>query len=91
MAEPIAEYQVTVHAAFQMARRGIDENVLRRVLGAPEQRWTVRSGRDLLQSRLSFAGKNYLVRVFVDVDRKPAEIVTVYRASNIAKYWRRGP
>jgi hypothetical protein len=29
-----------------------------------------------------------LVRVFVDVDRKPAEVVTAYRTSRIAKYWR---
>lgn len=31
--------------------------------------------------------KYYLVRVFVDVDRDPAEIVTVYRTSRIEKYW----
>jgi len=30
--------------------------------------------------------KTYLVRVFVDVDRDPAEVVTAYRTSNIAKY-----
>jgi hypothetical protein len=30
----------------------------------------------------------YLVRVFVDVDRTPAEVVTVYRTSKMAKYWR---
>ncbi len=91
MVEPIAEYRVTPHAAFEMARRGIDENVLRRVLGAPGQRWRIRPGRDLLQSRISFEGKDYLVRVFVDVDRTPAEVVTAYRTSNIVKYWRIGP
>ena len=32
--------------------------------------------------------KMYLVRVFVDVDRNPPEVVTVYRASRISKYWR---
>ena len=31
---------------------------------------------------------NYLVRVVVDVDRNPAEVVTAYRTSKIAKYWR---
>jgi hypothetical protein len=29
----------------------------------------------------------YLVRVFVDVDRDPAEVVTAYRTSKISKYW----
>ena len=28
----------------------------------------------------------YLLRVFVDVDRTPAEVVTVYRTSKIEKY-----
>ena len=33
-------------------------------------------------------GVKYLVRVVVDVDRNPAEVVTAYRTSKIAKYWR---
>jgi len=59
-----------------------------RVLAAPEQRHAARSGRDVLQSRIAFAGKTYLLRVFVDIDRDPAEVVTVYRTSRIGKYWR---
>ena len=31
--------------------------------------------------------KQYLVRVFVDLDRHPAEVVTAYRTSKIEKYW----
>jgi hypothetical protein len=30
----------------------------------------------------------YLLRVFVDIDRRPAEVVTAYRTSRIEKYWR---
>ena len=33
-------------------------------------------------------GKTFLVRVFVDVDRDPAEVVTAYRTSKISKYWK---
>jgi hypothetical protein len=36
-------------------------------------------------------GRRYLVRVFVDVDRSPAEVVTAYRTSKIDKYWRTEP
>jgi hypothetical protein len=32
-------------------------------------------------------GKTYIVRVFVDIDRSPPEIVTVYRTSKVGKYW----
>jgi hypothetical protein len=91
MAEPIDDFEVTSHAAFEMARRGIGEAVVRRVLAAPGQRLPVRPGRDVLQSRVAFEGRTYLVRVFVDVDRKPAQVVTVYRTSDIARYWRTEP
>jgi hypothetical protein len=74
-----------------MDRRGIDESVVRRVLAAPSQRHAVRPGRDVLQSRIAVEGKTYLVRVFVDVDRRPAEVVTVYRTSDVEKYWRAEP
>jgi hypothetical protein len=88
MAEAIDNYLITSHAAFEIWRRGIEEGVVRRILAAPEQRHAVRPGRDVLQSRIAFAGKAYLLRVFVDIDRDPAEVVTVYRTSRIAKYWR---
>ncbi len=51
----------------------------------------VREGRDIRQSRISFQGTIYLVRVFVDVDREPAEVVTVYRASKMSEYWKDRP
>jgi hypothetical protein len=70
-----------------MQRRRIDENIVHRVLAAPEQRHPVRRGRDVLQSRISVEGKMYLVRVFIDVDRDPAELVTVYLTSRVDKYW----
>jgi hypothetical protein len=60
-------------------------------LAAPEQRHAARPGRDVLQSRIGVAGKTYLLRVFVDVDRQPAEVVTVYRTSRVGKYWRTDP
>ena len=88
MAEPVRQYVITPHAAFEMARRRVVESIVRGVLAAPEQRHPVRAGRDVLQSRIVVDGKTYLVRVFVDVDRSPAEVVTVYRTSRIARYWR---
>ena len=30
----------------------------------------------------------YLLRVFVDLDRDPPEVVTAYRTSKVDKYWR---
>jgi hypothetical protein len=78
---------MTPHAAFEMARRGVLDETLHAVLAGPEQRHRVRPGRDVLQSRIEVAGKTYLVRAFVDVDRSPAEVVTVYLTNQLAKYW----
>ncbi len=91
LAEPIFEYVVTEHAAFEMKRRGIDEATLRSVLAAPGQRDLVRPGRDVLQTRVTIEDKEFVVRVFVDVDRTPANVVTVYRTTKIRKYWRNAP
>jgi hypothetical protein len=71
-----------------MARRGLDGEVVRAVLTNPGQRLPVRPGRVILQSRIvDAAAREHLVRVFVDVDRWPAEVVTAYRTSRVAKYW----
>jgi Domain of unknown function (DUF4258) len=90
VAEPIADYVLTDHALFEMKRRGLGEAAVRRILAAPDQRIEVREGRVVLQARLTEGEppKPYLLRVFVDVDRSPAEVVTVYRTSKIVKYWR---
>jgi Domain of unknown function (DUF4258) len=84
----ITEYVLTPHAEFEMQRRGIGKEVVQQLLSVPEQTIDVRPGRVVLQSRATQEGKVYLVRVFVDVDRRPAEVITVYRTSKVSKYWR---
>ena len=90
---PVRDYLITEHARFEMERRGLSEETVQAVLSAPEQEVEVRPGRVVFQSRLAMgeSAKTYLVRVFVDLDRRPAEVVTVYQTSKIAKYWREGP
>ena len=91
MAEPVHDFVITPHGEFEMERRGIGYDMLRHVLEAPEQRECVRPNRDVLQSRIYDEGREFLVRVFVDVDRVPPEVVTVYRTSKVDKYWRNEP
>ena len=87
MTESIRVFVITPHARLAMRRRGIDEGIVRQVMNSPEQRQVVRPGRVVLQSRIQGGEAQYLVRVFVDVSGDPAEIVTVYRTSKVAKYW----
>jgi hypothetical protein len=62
------------------------------VLASPEQVEPVRAGRVVYQSRITIGAppRLYLLRVFVDIDRHPPEVVTAYRTSKIGKYWRGG-
>lgn len=73
-----------------MTRRQISEEDVANVLAAPEQTETVRKGREVYQSRIQSGElpKSYLLRVFVDIDRTLPAVVTVYRTSKVAKYWR---
>ena len=80
---------LTEHASKQMARRQVGQAQVRDVLRAPERVLDVRAGRIVVQGVQSFGGREYLLRVFLDVDRRPPEVVTVYRTSKIDKYRRR--
>lgn len=93
MTEPprIAGFLLTEHAEWQMRRRGLSQPLVRAVLTTPEQRIGVRPGREVWQSRHSLGPpeKQYLIRVVLDLDRLPPEIVTAYITSRVDKYWKR--
>lgn len=86
----IQDYRFTDHARLEMKRRQITGAEVAHILSAPEQTEEVRPGRVVCQSRVERGepARTYLLRVFVDVDRHPAEVVTAYRASKIEKYRR---
>jgi len=87
MVEPIIEYKLTEHGKQELQERNIREEDVRQVLWQPKQRKGVRAGRDVLQRRIKESGKEYLIRIFVDIDRNPAEVVTGYKTSKMGKYW----
>ena len=78
----LREATITEHAAGQMAKREIAEGDVVRVLAAPDEVLEVRPGRLVAQAMFG----RHLLRVFVDVDRHPPEVVTAYRTSRIRKY-----
>jgi hypothetical protein len=89
----LADYRLTDHARFEMIRRQISEEEVARILSNPEQVLEVRPSRFIYQARVKFgeSSKTYLLRVFVDNDRNPPEVVTVYRTRKVDKYWRGEP
>lgn len=88
----VTEYRITDHAQFEMERRRITEAEVAQVLSEPEQVEMVHSGRSVFQSRVEYGEppQTYLLRVFVDIDQRPVEVVTAYRTSKIKKYWSDG-
>ena len=83
----VKEAIFTDHSLLQMGKRQVSPETARDVLSAPEAILPVRPGRVVAQKIVTCpGGKRFLLRVFVVVDRKPAEVVTVYRTSKIEKY-----
>ena len=73
---------LTVHAREQLAVRSLDESMVLLALAQPDSVTPVRPGRVVAQKRFD----QHLLRVFVDVDRDPPEVVTAYKTSKLDKY-----
>ena len=80
------QFRFTGHAEEQMAKRQLAEADVRQALASPDELLPVREGRVVAHFMLG----GYLLRVFIDVDRTPMEVVTAYRTSKIDRY-RSGP
>ena len=87
---PLREFCIKDHARLQMKRRQISEDQVRQVLTAPQQIIEKEGSRYIYQSKLflPILGKERLFRVVVDTRHELVEVVTAYRTSKIAKYWR---
>jgi hypothetical protein len=77
---------LTSHARFEMRRRGISEVEVRRVVREPGQILRSRKGRQIYQSRI--ANGRLLLRVVVKQDASGYHVITTYKTSKIARYWR---
>jgi hypothetical protein len=77
------------HVQLEMTQRGIPFDLLEPVLQRSQQIVPEKGGRKGYQSQVDFGdGKIFLLRAIVEDAVDPANVVTVYRTSKIAKYWR---
>lgn len=80
------------HAREEIQRRNIPPGLVDAVLHNPEQIVPGHGGKQVYQvyqSRLDFGGGDmFLLRAIVNDTVDPAVVVTVYRTSKIARYWR---
>lgn len=80
----------TDHALLEMRERRITRMQVRRVLEKPGQVIPSES-REVRQSRIVWLTRHYLLRVVVEISVAECAVITAYRTSKIAKYWRGRP
>jgi Domain of unknown function (DUF4258) len=82
------DFKFSNHALEEMQRRNIPISFVEAVLHNPQQVLQQNAEITIYQSQLDFGtAKLYLIRVFINTSLNPAIIVTVYRTSQIQKYW----
>jgi len=74
------------HALERMKQRGIPEKQVRMVVSNPDS--IVKADhRTIFQSLIeSESGKTYLFRVFLNTEKDPNVVITVYKTSKLEKY-----
>lgn len=78
------KYIFSKHALEQMQLRGINRTTVEDTLTKPDQ-IIEKKGKKIYQSILS--DNNYLIRIFVNIKKKPNIVITVYKTSKISKYY----
>jgi hypothetical protein len=78
---------ISTHAHFEMKRRRIKLNSVIATVRNPGQVLPSVKGRQIFQSKIGSAGR-MLLRVIVKEDVKAYHVITAYKTSKIAKYWR---
>ena len=77
------------HACEQMTRRGINHETVLMVVFQPDQ--TIVDNEEptivIYQSLIKEDNQMFLLRVFVNIDKQPNVIVTLYKTTKISKYY----
>lgn len=74
------------HALFQMIERKISKKEVEEVIKNPEEIIRESRYRYIIQGKIKFEGRLFLLRIIYDKINNDKEIVTIYRTSKIRKY-----
>jgi hypothetical protein len=80
--------RISGHARFEMKRRRIRRADVVATVKAPGQVIPSVKGRQIFQSLVGKA-RRLLLRIVVKEDARAYHVVTAYKTSKIAKYWRK--
>ena len=81
------DFLLSAHAIEQINNRGISQEIVFDVLANPDKIELEGEGQLIYQKVISFEGNDdYLVRIFVNSNKIPNLVKTVYRTSKFSKY-----
>ncbi len=80
------DYSYSKHATEQITRRSIRKSDVKKVLEHPDLIQQREENVKVFQKIIKEEKDNYLYRVFVNINKKPHLIITVYKTSKIKKY-----
>jgi hypothetical protein len=84
---PAKAIRISSHARFEMRRRGIRPGDVFRTIRNPGQVLPSVKGREIYQRLIGTAGR-MLLRVVVKQAAGAYHVLTAYKTSKVAKYWR---
>ena len=84
---PLERIVISAHAQFEMRRRGIGRSEVIATVRNPDQVLPSVKGRQIYQCKLAPA-RRMLLRVIVKEVSRAYHVITAYKTSKIAKYWR---
>jgi len=83
------DFKFSIHAREQMSRRSINHETVLMVVSKPDQ--TIADNENptivIYQSLVKEDNQMFLLRVFVNIDKQPNVIVTLYKTTKISKYY----
>ena len=79
-------FNISKHARDHMKLRGIEESVVWDILIKPDEP-IITDDKTIYQSVIIEAGRQYLIRIFVNHLKVPKMVITAYKTSKIGKYY----
>lgn len=75
-------------ARGKLQKRGISEDQVRQAVEQPDEIVTGHGGRRVAHRKVAGQSKEYLLRVVYEDRPEGVVVITAYRTSEIARYWR---
>ncbi len=82
----MAAVEFSKHALEQMALRSISVEIAQSIINNPQQTIT-QEGKRIYQSIINFEDGDYLIKLFINIEKQPNLVITIYKTSKIEKYY----